>query len=211
MEVTPVIRPDETATDMQETYLCKLVARIANQDQAALGLLYDSSVQCVYGLARRITGEDSAAEEVVSDTYLQVWQQAGRYNAARGRVLAWLLMICRSRALDWRRRQDQALTHPEPEILRPDLYVGGNEPLDLLQAMQRASRVYTAIARLKETPRRLLTLAFFKGLTHQEIAACTGMPLGTIKTLLRKTMSILKQDLIQASVSTKDNHETPPV
>lgn len=189
---------------MQETYLCNLVARIASQDQIALGLLYDCSVQCVYGLARRITGEDSAAEEVVADAYMQVWQQAGRYNAARGRVLAWLLTICRSRALDWRRRQDQSLIHPEPEVLRPDLYEGGNEPLDLLQAMQRASRIHAAIARLEETPQQLLALAFFRGLTHQEIAASTGMPLGTIKSLLRKAMSILKQDLIQASVSPKD-------
>lgn len=196
--------PEETATDMQETCLCDLVARIAGQDQAALGLLYDSSAKCVYGLARRITGEEGGAEEVVADAYLQVWQQAGRYNAARGRVLAWLLTICRSRALDWRRRRDQAITHPEPEILRPDLYEGGNEPLDLLQAMQRDSRVHAALARLEDTPRRLLTLAFFKGLTHQEIAAYTGMPLGTIKTLLRKAMSILKQDLIEASVSPKD-------
>ena len=198
------VHPEETATDMQETCVCNLVARIAGQDQAALGLLYDSSAKCVYGLARRITGEEGAAEEVVADAYLQVWQQAGRYNAARGRVLAWLLTICRSRALDWRRRQDQVITHPQPEILRPDLYEGGNEPFDLLQAMQRDSRVHAALARLEDTQRRLLTLAFFKGLTHQEIAAYTGMPLGTIKTLLRKAMSILKHDLIKASVSPKD-------
>lgn len=195
---------EETVQGLQETCLCDLVARIAGRDQTALGLLYDSSSKCVYGLARRITGEEGAAEEVVADAYLQVWQQAERYNAARGRVMAWLLTICRSRALDWRRRQDQALTHPEPEQLRPDLYEIGNEPVDVLQEIQRNSRVHAALARLDETPRRLLTLAFFKGLTHQEIAAHTGMPLGSIKTLLRKAMSILKDDLIQASVSPKD-------
>ena len=207
MELRKPLVPEQDPADLpdkQETYLCCLVARIAAHDEAALGLLYDSSAKCVYGLARRITGEASAAEEMVSDTYLQIWQQAGRYNASRGRVLAWLLTICRSRALDWRRRQDQAITHPEPEVLRPDLYVGGNEPLDLLQAMQRDSSVRAALARLDDTPRRLLALAFFKGLTHEEIASYTGLPLGTIKTLLRKAMSILKHDLIQASVSPKD-------
>lgn len=195
---------EATAHDRQESDLRALVARVADRDPAALEALYDSSAARLYGLARRITGETGAAEEVVADAYWQVWQQARRYDAARGRVLAWLLTICRSRALDWRRRQDQAETHPEPERLRPDLYEGDNDPLDLLHAMQRASRVHNALARLDETPRRLLTLAFFQGLTHQEIAAHTGLPLGTVKTILRKTMLALKDDLILASVSPED-------
>lgn len=195
---------EATAHDRQESDLRALVARVADHDPAALEALYDSSAARLYGLARRITGETGAAEEVVADAYWQVWQQAGRYDVARGRVLAWLLTICRSRALDWRRRQDQAETHPEPERLRPDLYEGDNDPLDLLHAMQRASRVHNALTRLDETPRRLLTLAFFQGLTHQEIAAHTGLPLGTVKTILRKTMLALKDDLILASVSPED-------
>lgn len=195
---------EATAHDRQESDLRALVARVADRDPAALEALYDSSAARLYGLARRITGETGAAEEVVADAYWQAWQQAGRYDVARGRVLAWLLTICRSRALDWRRRQDQAETHPEPERLRPDLYEGDNDPLDLLHAMQRASRVHNALARLDETPRRLLTLAFFQGLTHQEIAAHTGLPLGTVKTILRKTMLALKDDLILASVSPED-------
>lgn len=195
---------EATAHDRQESDLRALVARVADHDPAALEALYDSSAARLYGLARRITGETGAAEEVVADAYWQVWQQARRYDAARGRVLAWLLTICRSRALDWRRRQDQAETHPEPERLRPDLYEGDNDPLDLLHAMQRASRVHNALTRLDETPRRLLTLAFFQGLTHQEIAAHTGLPLGTVKTILRKTMLALKDDLILASVSPED-------
>lgn len=195
---------EATAHDRQESDLRALVARVADHDPAALEALYDSSAARLYGLARRITGETGAAEEVVADAYWQAWQQAGRYDVARGRVLAWLLTICRSRALDWRRRQDQAETHPEPERLRPDLYEGDNDPLDLLHAMQRASRVHNALTRLDETPRRLLTLAFFQGLTHQEIAAHTGLPLGTVKTILRKTMLALKDDLILASVSPED-------
>lgn len=195
---------DGTAEDRQEADLRALVARIAAQDQAALEALYDHSSARLYGLARRITGDNAAAEEVVADAYWQIWQQAGRYEATRGRVLAWMLTICRSRALDWRRRQDQAEVHPEPEILRPDLYEDHNNPLDLMQAMQRDSRIHGALARLDEGARRLLALAFFQGLTHQEIAAHTGMPLGTVKTILRKAMQVLKDDLILASVTPED-------
>lgn len=194
----------DTAAAEQEARLCALVARIAAHDPSALEALYDSSAARLYGLARRITGDVGAAEEVVSDAYWQAWQQAGRYDATRGRVLAWLLTICRSRALDWRRRRDQAETHPDPPQLRPDLYEGDNNPLDLLQALQRDSRVHAALARLDDTPRRLLALAFFQGLTHQEIAAQVDMPLGTVKTLLRKAMLVLKEDLILASVSPED-------
>lgn len=209
----PPMGPDKTvayavaegaAEARQEAELCALVARIAAQDQAALETLYDYSSARLYGLARRITGEAGAAEEVVADAYWQIWQQAERYEATRGRVLAWMLTICRSRALDWRRRQDRSETHPEPERLRPDLYEDHNNPLDLMQAMQRDSRIHSALARLDEGARRLLALAFFQGLTHQEIAAQTGMPLGTVKTILRKAMLVLKDDLILASVSPED-------
>lgn len=194
----------QTAEDKQEADLCALVARIADHDPTALEALYDNSAARLYGLARRITGDVGAAEEVVSDAYWQAWQQAGRYDAARGRVLAWLLTICRSRALDWRRRQDRAETHPEPERLRPDLYEEHNNPLDLLQTMQRDSQIHSALARLDDNARRLLALAFFQGLSHQEIAQQTGMPLGTVKTVLRKAMLVLKDDLILASVSPED-------
>lgn len=195
---------DETAEHRQEAELCVLVARIAAQDEVALEALYDLSSARLYGLARRITGDNGAAEEVVADAYWQIWQQAGRYEATRGRVLAWMLTICRSRALDWRRRQDRAEIHPEPEVLRPDLYEEHNNPLDIMQAMQRDSRIHSALARLDEGARHLLALAFFQGLTHQEIAAQTGMPLGTVKTILRKAMQVLKDDLILASVTPED-------
>lgn len=195
---------DETAEDRQEVELRALVMRIAAQDQAALETLYDHSGARLYGLARRITADNGAAEEVVADTYWQIWQQAARYDAARGRVLAWMLTICRSRALDWRRRQDRAEIHPEPEMLRPDLYEDHNNPLDLMQAMQRDSRVHSALARLDAGARHLLGLAFFQGLSHQEIAAVTGMPLGSVKTILRKSMQVLKRDLSLASVTPED-------
>ena len=172
-----------------------LVARIAQRDQAALAQLYDATAGRAYALARRITREVRGAEEVVSDVYLQVWQQASRYDAARGRALTWLLTICRSRALDHLRRRDAAELHPAPDTLRPDLYRGDNDPLDLAAALERDSYVRAALATLGETERRLLGLAFFRGLSHQEIADHTGMPLGSVKTVLRRALQALRERL----------------
>lgn len=187
-----------------EATLPGLLARITQHDQAALAALYDASASRLYGLALRITGERAAAEEVVSDVYFQVWNQAERYDAQRGRVMAWLLTICRSRALDKLRRRDQAEPHPDPQVLRPDLDCDDNDPLDLLLALERDSAIHAALATLDGRVRELLALAFFKGLSHEEIAQHTGMPLGSIKSILRRGMQALRPILEQAKVCMKE-------
>ena len=173
-----------------------LVARMVEGDESALAELYDAMIGRVYGLALRITGQAPAAEEVVSDTYLQVWQQARRYDAQRGSVLTWVLTICRSRALDSLRRREPAESHPEPDTLRPDLFNDDACPLNLLLSLERNSALYSACATLSAEQQQLIALAFFRGMTHQEIAAHTGKPLGSVKTSLRKAMLSL-QPLLQ--------------
>ena len=149
----------------------------------------------MYGLALRITRKPEAAEEVVADVYLQVWRKAATYDAARGRALTWLLTICHSRALDQLRRKDEAEAHPEPESLRPELLEGDNDPLDLLQAIENQSAVYAAMETLNPIQRQLIALAFFKGLSHQEAADQSGLPLGTVKTHIRRALEQLRQTL----------------
>lgn len=183
----------EQRVDTQEHHFRALLARIAARDQAALADFYDATSGRAYALALRVTGQTPAAEEVVSDVYFQVWQQAERYDAARGRVLAWLLTICRSRALDWLRRRDDAELHPEPQSLRPDIFRDDDEPMNMLLTLERDSSIHAALTTLNESQQRLLSLAFFRGMSHQEIAHHTGMPLGSVKTVLRKAMQTLKQ------------------
>ena len=188
-------------TAARETMLCALIARIAAGDEAALARFYDATAARVYALARCIVRETAAAEEIVSDVYLQAWQQAKRYDAARGRALAWLLVMCRSRALDHLRRQEPAQPHAAPENLRPDLYRDDNDPLELLLTLERGSRMHAALATLNEKARYLLALSFFRGLSHQEIADHTGLPLGTVKATIRRTMKQLKETLEGVSAS----------
>lgn len=172
----------------------ELLARIARQDEDALAVLYDRMVSRVYSLVRRIVRNLAAAEEVTEDVFFQIWRQADRYDPARGRPLGWILAIARTRALDSLRRADPALLHPDPEALTeaPSVTAG---PHDLLGAIQESHRLHAAIAALEPLPRQLLALAFFSGLTHEEIAARCDLPLGTVKSHIRRALLSLRDTL----------------
>lgn len=179
----------------QDRSLYALLLRLRDKEQAALAEFYDCTAARVYALARKITGDAPAAEEVVSDVYLQVWQQVDRYDSTRGRVLAWVMTICRSRALDWLRRRDQARPYADPLSLQTESATDDATPLELMISLERKSRAHEALASLPATQQQLLSLAFFKGLTHQEIADHTGMPLGTVKTVIRTALLKLSEHL----------------
>jgi len=205
------VNPDRTvqpapraAAPPGDDVLRKLIARMAQGEEAALAEFYDATAARVYALAKRIVREAQTAEEIVSDVYLQAWQQAQRYDPARGHALAWLLTVCRSRALDRLRRRDPAEPHPAPDGLRPDLFRDEDDPLALLAAFERESRVRAALAGLGEKEQRLLALAFFQGLSHREIAMYTRMPLGSVKTVLRRAMETLRARLAGAEPATEE-------
>lgn len=168
------------------------IIAMAGGDELALSQLYDATLGKVYGLALRITGKPESAEEVVSDVYLQAFREAARFDAERGVVLAWLMMITRSRALDHLRRRDTAESHPEPHSLHPERHVGENDPLDGLLELESNSRLKTALEKLAPLQRQMLALSFFRDLSHQEIAGQTGMPLGTVKSHIRRALEKLK-------------------
>lgn len=184
--------------------LAALIVRIARQDEHALGTLYDATVGRVYGLALRILRDEQGAEEVAEEVFFQVWRQAGRYDPARGRPLGWLLNLARSRALDQLRRRDEALSHPDPTTLHFDEAGGGldlfdgresHDPQDLLAATEARRGLQRALAALEPVPRQMVALAFFRGLTHEEIAACTELPLGTVKSHIRRSLTALRAAL----------------
>ncbi len=168
---------------------------ICEQDQSALGRFYDLTVSRVYGVALRIVRNDDMAEEVVSDVYMQVWRDAHRYDDTRGRVLGWLLIIARSRALDLLRRQDEAFSHPEPYELVSEPDNGQKNAEDLLEAAQAGTALHAAMSQLTPLQRQLLALAFFRGLSHSEIVEHCGMPLGSVKTHIRRALGILRETL----------------
>ena len=181
--------------------LAALMARVVERDERALARLYDETSSRVYGLALRICRQAAMAEEVVEEAYWQAWRQAPRFDPVRGEVMTWLLTIARSRALDALRR-DERFRHEE---LAEDGAETAAEPapaaLDLLDAMRGERRVHEALATLDARSRQLVALAFFRGLTHEEIATQAGMPLGTVKSLIRRALLQLRQ-LLAAEPST---------
>lgn len=185
----------EAAPEADDLRLREWIAKISRGDELALGQLYDATIGRVYGLALRITRDAQLAEEAAGDVYWQVWRQALRFDAARGNAIGWLLTITRSRALDGLRRGDEAQPHPEPESLIAGEISSDGDPQDLLEAVQRDHQLHAALATLDALPRQLLALAFFRGLTHEEIAAQSALPLGTVKSHIRRALTALKSAL----------------
>ena len=182
--------PSEPALDE----LALLVGQIRRGDRQALETLYEATVGKLHALALAILRQPEDSEEVVCETYAQAWETAERFDPARASVMGWLLMICRSRALDLlrkRRTRGENLDLAGFERVDEDL----QRPDELLSLMQRNSRVHAALSALPPERRQLVSLAFLRDLTHQEIAEATGMPLGTVKSHLRRALGQLREQL----------------
>lgn len=171
------------------------IIAMAQRDEAALAAFYDATLSRVYGVALRITRHEADAEEAAMDTYLQVWRDAAAYRPDRGSPLGWMLTIVRSRALDRLRRRDRAEPHPEPDALMADAQSGEGDPGDLLLACKVNSVLHRALAALPPLQRQLVALAFLRDLSHGEIAVLTAIPLGTVKSHLRRALLRLREDL----------------
>jgi RNA polymerase sigma-70 factor (ECF subfamily) len=186
-----------TPADAQQADLAALVARMGRGDEAALAAFYDSTMPRVYGLAVRICGNPALAEEVAADVYHQCWTAAARYDSARSRVLTWVLMICRSRAIDAVRARDPAFAHEAPDTLVEDDEDRPRErdPRDLLELAQAGTALHGALAGLSPVQRQMIGLAFFRGLSHQEIAEHSKLPLGTVKAHIRRALELLRRTL----------------
>jgi RNA polymerase sigma-70 factor (ECF subfamily) len=180
---------------LTEDQLAAWIAAIANRDERALCALYDATLARVYGLALRIVRKASLAEEVAEDTYFQVWRQALRFDPARGSPMAWLLGMARSRAIDTLRRE--ARFQHQSLDLGSAAEVADDKPGsdDLLAVAQGHAELQRALLLLHAQPRQLVALAFFRGLSHEEIASQTELPLGTVKSQIRRALLVLRQAL----------------
>jgi len=168
-----------------------LLGRCAGGDRTAFRQLYDLSAPRLYAVALRITRQPSLAADAVHDAFLQVWQRADRFDAARGNAETWLISLARYRALDLIRRTGRENLGAElPD--RPD-----EDPDQLERLMQR--REGAALRRCLDTldldKRQLVMLAFLDGLTHAELAARLKAPLGTVKSWIRRGLQDLRRCL----------------
>ncbi len=185
------IQPSFDPTGDQE-----LIVRLRAQDQSALNLLYERYSGVVYALALRIIGQSADAEDIVVDSFWQVWQQAESYNVSRGQLRGWIVTIARSRALDRLRviRRAPTVDSEEADNARRVLASDDNPEQETWQAEQSAI-VSAALAALPKEQREALELAYYQGLSQSEVAARLGEPLGTIKTRIRLGMMKLREQL----------------
>jgi RNA polymerase sigma factor (sigma-70 family) len=185
----------------QEAHLCALVACMARRGpdaEQALSSLYDLTVRRVAAIIGRFLPDRELVAEVTQDTFFQAWNQADSFDAGRGCVLAWLLVIARSRALDARRRKQAQPVLFDSDIADAMLEVTAtHQPsaLEVVNASQLQRLVQEAILKLNPKTRHLLALAFFSDLSHSEISACMHMPLGTIKSTLRRGLDSMESEL----------------
>lgn len=188
-----------TVEALQCEALAQLIQRMAQGDEAALARFYDLTLSRVHALATRIAGRRDLAEEVCIETYWQAWREAVRYDAQRGHPLAWLMVMARSRALDALRRLDTAAyCCPDPEIYLDGECCPDGSPLDQLMATEQSGALGRALAALTPIQRQMVGLAFYKDLSHQEISDQTGLPLGTVKSHLKRAQDTLRSALCQA-------------
>ncbi len=176
-----------------------LVREIAAGQDSSLGQLYQRYSGLLYSLSLRILGSPAEAQDAVQDALVQVWRQAGRYDPRRSSVSTWLVLLTRSRCIDRlrsRRSGDRAVERLEQEV-------GGRhespEGASAVWNRERRDRVRRELAQLPPEQQEVLELAFYEGLSQSEIAAKTGIPLGTVKTrtllAMRKLRAALRQEI----------------
>lgn len=167
----------------------ELATRVRAGDQDAMGALYDRYSPLVYAVALRVLADTGAAEDTLQEVFMQLWRSPARFDATRGSLGAWLAVIARNRAIDVLRKR-----HFESDI---ENVVVSVEP-DLASEADRsraAKNVRGALNGMHPAQRQALEMAFFEGLTHTEIAAKIGEPLGTIKTRIRAGLLALRKAL----------------
>ncbi len=163
---------------------------IRSGDTNAMTLLYDRYSSIVYAVALRVLGDTGAAEDVLQEVFLQLWRNPGAFDSSRGNLGPWLAVIARNRAIDGLRKR-----RPETDIA--DVVV--SVELDIAGDAERAramEKVRGALGTMPAAQRSALEMAYFEGLTHIEIAAKTGEPLGTIKTRIRTGLLALRKTFV---------------
>ncbi|MCC6196601.1 MAG: sigma-70 family RNA polymerase sigma factor [Burkholderiales bacterium] len=192
------IAPDKSAR------VATLLSRIAMGDQAAFAEFYETTSAHLYGVALRILKHPPAAEEVLQEAYVNVWHHAGSYEVAKSQPMTWLTSIVRNRCLDQLRRREidtVTLTSDDDDAPEYDLPSEALTPAEMLLAGAEARSVRDCVETLDAGPKQAIALAFYKGLSHSELAAHLKEPLGTIKSWVRRGLERLRTCLDRAGVT----------
>jgi RNA polymerase sigma factor (sigma-70 family) len=183
-------------TDTHDLELIDLLDRVAKQDHAALKVLYDLCASKLFGLAVRVVGNREWAEDVLQESFMSIWRSAGDYRASLSPPMAWLGLIVRSRGLDFLRRRTTSrshLTQELDEVMAETLEGNSACPMDTAQASEQALALHQCLGRLESRQREVVSLAYIRDLSHSELSLQLKLPLGTVKTWIRRGLDQLRQ------------------
>jgi RNA polymerase sigma-70 factor, ECF subfamily len=189
------MRDDDTrAADSVAAQLQQQLELVALGDQAAFGRLYDLASARVFGLVKRLLVDHAQSEEVTQEVFLEIWQTATRFDATRGAALSWILTMAHRRAVD-RVRSAQASRDRDTRIGIRDYAAEVDNVSETIEVRIENERVLKAMERLTELQRQAVTLAYYGGYSHSEVAKLLSVPIGTVKTRLRDGMIRLRDEL----------------
>ncbi len=189
------VRHNARMSEQPDDQLMALIDRIAQRDEAALKALYDLTSAKLFGLSMRVVGKSEWAEDALQETFLQIWRSAGDYRASLSPPMAWLGLIVRSRSLDYLRRRNADRTHLTDEIddVMSDTMEGNSpNPMDTTLASQQAWALHQCLGKLENRQREVVSLAYLRDLSHSELAEQLSLPLGTVKTWIRRGLDQLR-------------------
>lgn len=180
-----------------------LLTQIADGKQDALSKLYDRYQGLMYGMATRITGDTALAQDVVQEAFMGIWRNAARYSSSRASARTWILSITHHRAVDVLRRRRPTVEMPDSETIQPSALVGPDVWPEVARRLD-AESVRGALAVLPDAQRHAIELAYFSGLTQQEIAVRTAAPLGTVKSRVRLGLLQMRRALDDGESGDRD-------
>jgi RNA polymerase sigma-70 factor (ECF subfamily) len=180
-----------------------LLRRSARGDEQAFAQLYDSTSARVYGLALRVVRDPAQAQEVTQEAYLETWRTASRFDPAKGSAISWLMTIAHRKGVD-RVRSAEAASRRDTSFHDTNYTIDHDSTADAAETAFEALRVRTALKGLTAVQREAITLAYYGGYTHTEVATMLDLPVGTAKTRIRDGMIRLRDAL---GVGGGDRHE----
>ena len=188
--------------DSPDTQLIALLDRVALADESALRELYDSTASKLYGVAVRVVSNREWAEDVLQEAFVNIWRIAGDYKASLSPPMAWMALIVRSRGLDFLRRRasDRADVMQELDDVISDTVAGDSpNPMDTAQASEQARALHQCLGQLEHKQREVVSLAYLRDMSHGELAEQLKLPLGTVKTWIRRGLEQLRACMAKLS------------
>ena len=182
-------------SESPDSQLVALLDRVAKADESALRQLYDLSSSRLYGVAVRVVVNREWAEDVLQEAFMTIWRAAADYRASLSPPMAWMGLVVRSRGLDFLRRRaaERADSMRELDDVISDTVAGDSpDPLDTVQASQQALALHRCLGQLESRQRDVLSLAYLRDMSHAELSALLKLPMGTVKTWIRRGLEQLR-------------------